>query len=906
MLNLTNDNQPKEVLLADYVLYPFSFDHVSLDFQLHADQTQVKASYKIRKRSHVAGLSSADLRLDGGPYMTLLAVILDGKILSDTAYQLTDDALIIHNVPDAFTLELHTEVNPKENTRLEGLYISNGVFCTQCEAEGFRHITYYPDRPDVLSIFDVKITAPKKDFPVLLSNGNPAGYGDLDGGLHYATWHDPHPKPSYLFALVAGPLAALTDHYQTSEGRDVTLNIYVRPEDTDKCDYAMGALKRSMKWDEDRFGLAYDLDIYNIVAISDFNMGAMENKGLNIFNTKYVLASTDTATDTDFAHVEGVIGHEYFHNWTGNRVTCRDWFQLSLKEGLTVYRDQEFSSDMGARIIKRLDDVKVLRAFQFPEDAGPFAHSIRPESYIEINNFYTATVYNKGAEVIRMMATLIGHTAFRKGMDLYFERHDGAAVTCEDFVQVMEDASGFDLGQFRLWYGQAGTPEVTVDYQMDHQVGQCQISIRQRTPATPGQPNKKPMLIPIRLGFVTPNGDCQFAAVQEKMSGSLAPSTNIRSLGNGEFLLLLKEDKQTFVFDRVTKGAVPSILREFSAPVILKSDLSRADQLTIFKHDTDAFNRVEQSDLLIAEEVEKFVANQETGAVGKLSSDIVQAFKHCLKHYEEDPALLSALLSMPSEGDILSQVRFSDLDRLFAARRLVQKRLAKQLRAQIVDIYTACQEKINGMAKPQSAEVVHFRRLKNVCLGYMALINGRAENMMIIDQYFQAENMTDRLAAMQAIAHSKMGQRHKILRDFYRQWRDNDLVIDKWFSVQAMSSREDVIETVEALLTHKAFHWQNPNRVRSLIAVFISSNLSAFHHASGRGYNLLKQVIVKLDRINPQTAARLLTPMGRYQKLDMARKRHIKAALKEILSQEDLSRPVFEVTSKAIKGLDGV
>ncbi|WND01693.1 aminopeptidase N [Temperatibacter marinus] len=884
------DTQPKEILLADYAAYPFAIDTIALTFKLSPAETIVTSKLSCRR----LGQASTVLELNGGPYMSLLSLHMDGVLLeAEKDYDLSEEHLRVYNAPKSFELTVVTSINPQENTRLEGLYLSSGNFCTQCEAEGFRHITYYPDRPDVLSVFSVRIEALMEDYPVLLSNGNPAGAGEIAGGYHYAIWNDPHPKPAYLFALVAGNLACLTDKFHTSLGRDVTLNIYTLEKDQAKCDYAMGALKRSMQWDEETYGLAYDLDVYNIVAVSDFNMGAMENKGLNVFNTKYVLASPDTETDTDFAHVEGVIGHEYFHNWTGNRVTCRDWFQLSLKEGLTVYRDQEFSSDMGSRVIKRIDDVKALRAAQFPEDAGPFAHPVRPEKYIEINNFYTATVYNKGAEVIRMMATIIGQAAFRKGMDLYFERHDGSAVTCEDFVQAMEDASGFDLRQFRLWYSQAGTPEIKVDVKKG-QGSKTILSVSQTVPSTPGQDMKKPMVIPIVMGFATEHGDCLSAQ---------GLSSNIRPLGNGSFLLMMTQGADEFTFEGVEPTAVPSLLRGFSAPVEMETTLSELQQYFILNFDTDSFNRVEMSDLLLKKEVYKIAEQIEASQTKTVSNKLIKSLGQCLEAYERDPALISSILSMPSENDCISSMKRLSIDAVFEARQFLGKKIAHRLRKSLQSVYLSSRSAAKSLSLKGDKQAVHFRRLQNVCLSYMAKTGGHAENRLIVDQFQDSTTMTNKLAALQALVHSSIGKRKQLIRHFYKAYRKDELVVDKWFAAQALSTHENVHSEIALLQNHRDFSYTNPNRIRSLIGMFTMGNLSAFHRRCGKGYEILANAILKLDDINPQVAARMLTPLGRYHKLDKERQVLIGKQLKRILAKEGLSKPVYEMASKAYEGL---
>lgn len=863
----------QEIFLADYTPPAFTVEEINLTFLLYDDHAVVVAESLVKR----CGDHTDALRLDGGKYMELKALELDGALLSDDQFDCSNNFLEIGIVPNAFKLRVTTRLKPYENTRLEGLYHSGGNFCTQCEAEGFRHITYCLDRPDVLARYSVRIEADKAKFPILLSNGNKGAIGELGQGRHFAEWHDPHPKPSYLFALVAGNLACRTDQFVTASGVQVELNIYVDAADIEKSAYAMGALKRAMKWDEEVYGLQYDLGIYNIVAVSDFNMGAMENKGLNVFNTKYVLASPATATDSDFDHVEGVIGHEYFHNWTGNRVTCRDWFQLSLKEGLTVFRDQEFSSDLASRALKRIDDVRILRLLQFPEDAGPLAHPVRPEQYVEINNFYTVTIYNKGAEVIRMMHTLIGAAAFRRGMDLYFERFDGQAVTCEDFVCAMEDASGADLGQFRLWYSQAGTPIVSLNYERSGE--DVVLTIEQSCSATPGQQEKMPFHMPIVVGWLDLSGN------------SIRPEILERGSWRGENCLLnVTAARETFTFKGVPDGAVLSPLRGFSAPVKLEHDLNANDLSFLVKHDKDAFVRWESAQTLAVNEI--------LGAVDckvfSSGSPFQASFSDAAKDKSADPALIAELMSLPLEVDLGQRMQTFRPSDLHDMRETLIKVLARDNCDVLLERYQ--QEKL--VTYDLSKENKSRRRLRNVLLSYIAALpEGDA---IVVDHYNTADNMTDRMVALQLIAHGGMDIRQQVLEAFYKKWQDDALVIDKWFAVQALSKRQDTVSVVRGLTKHSAFTYKNPNRVRSLVSSFSMMNQVRFHTTGGEGYRLLAETIVEVDKINPQTAAKLFAPLGRYRRLEENARTHMQDALKWIVSQKNLSDDVCELCEKSL------
>lgn len=879
------DSSPKqEIRLADYQPPAFLVQSVHLTFRIHDRVVAVMARSRIKRQTN----SKSPLELDGGPYMTLASVSVDGRKLSASMYQQSEEKLIIPNVPDEFLLEIETELLPFENTRLEGLYASGGNICTQCEAEGFRHITYYPDRPDVLAVYDVRIEADREKYPVLLSNGNLQDEGPLEGGRHFAHWHDPHPKPCYLFAVVAGKLSAFTGHYQTKSGREVDLNIYVREHDLDKCDHAMQSLKRSMKWDEDIFDLEYDLDTYNIVAVSDFNMGAMENKGLNIFNTKYVLANTATATDSDFDHVEGVIGHEYFHNWTGNRVTCRDWFQLSLKEGLTVYRDQEFSSDMTSRPVKRIEDVKVLRMLQFPEDAGPLAHPIRPESYIEINNFYTTTVYNKGAEVIRMMSRILGQGPFREGVKHYLSRHDGEAATCEDFVCAMEHVSGVDLSQFRLWYSQAGTPILECRHAFKD--GKMLLTLNQSCPATPDQPRKAPMHIPVVVGWLDATGRAVDAHCSE---GSQNEDSGT--------LLHLTEAEQTFEFTGCQEGAVPSFLRGFSAPVKLQTDLSDQDLALLFSHDTDPFARWQAGQDLYASYLlsslsDKWRSSDE--GMNKLRL-IMKSIGAVLADMSLDNAFAAELLALPSEVYLGQLQEIRDPDGIHKARNRFIETMVEENWETITQRYSDLGKTAVGRHQQAKAS----RKYRNLLLGLMpyAREHNSVAREYALKHFQEADNMTDQFASLTALCHGAWPERPAMLEKFYDQWRHEELVIDKWFSAQALSPDADAKQAIPNLMRHQAFSMKNPNRLRSVVSMFAMMNQVNFHADDGSGYNLLSKVITEVDGFNPQTAARMVAPLGRWAQLDAGRQQLMKRSLNDLLAKKELSDDVRELVEKSLR-----
>lgn len=863
---------PQTIYLKDYKPYPYKIQRLSLIFDIqdgHAIVTAVSRFQKTDPLPHDVVLNGEDLEL--------VSFKIDGQESKD--FVRTDEELIFLPTSDEFELEIVTKIYPEKNTRLEGLYKSGDTYCTQCEAQGFRRITFYPDRPDVLTVFDVRIEA-DDSYPVLLSNGNRGEIGSLDGGRHYVEWHDPFPKPCYLFALVCGRLTHIHDTFTTKSGREVDLFIYVRPGDEGQCSHAMESLKKSMKWDEDTYGLEYELDLFNIVAVSDFNMGAMENTSLNIFNTALVLAQQETATDQDFLRVESVIAHEYFHNWSGNRVTCRDWFQLSLKEGLTVFRDQEFSADLNSRDVQRIDDVTHLRRLQFSEDAGPLAHPIRPDNYIEINNFYTMTVYEKGAEVIRMIRTIVGSENYRKGTDLYFSRHDGQAVTCEDWVQAIEDASGVDLTQFKLWYSQAGTPEVSFKGEYDAEKETYTVTLGQSIPDTPGQQDKEPMHIPVAIGILGGDGR------------DIVPSQ----------VLDLREKEQSFVVDNVVDKSgsvpVPSILRGFSAPVKLHTDVSNKDLTFLMLNDSDGFNKWEAGQQLyvrmlnhMIDEGSKDVCPKFMGALGQL---VDQGFED-----GADKALLARALSVPSVSYVGQQRDVVDPDAIYKARQALLATIKREHRKVLDKIY---KDNSQGGEFSISPEAMGQRSLRNVVLGILSSTHGSGCAKRSKTHYDEADNMTDRVAALSVLADINRDEREEAFDDFYDRFKAYPLVVDKYFSLQASATRTDIIQNLKKLREHSDFNIKNPNRVRSLYAAFAMNNPVGFHAVDGSGYAFLTDAIIELNSINPQIAARVLTPLREWKRYTKDRQDLMQSSLERILETNNLSPDVFEIASKSLKG----
>jgi aminopeptidase N len=875
---------PVTVRLADYRPPAYLVDTVELDFDIRETHTTVRSRIAMRRNPDPAA-PDAVLRLDGDA-LELQSIAIDGQPLAATEYRLDRAVLTVDNVPAAFVLEVATRIEPHRNTQLSGLYRSKDGFFTQCEAQGFRRITFFPDRPDVMARFTTTIRADRARYPDLLSNGNQVATGDDGDGRHRARWEDPFPKPAYLFALVAAKLDRLADTFTTRSGRQVDLAVYVEPGKLDQCGFAMAALKKSMRWDEDVFGLELDLDCYMIVAVGDFNMGAMENKGLNIFNTKYVLARPDTATDTDYQNIDRVVAHEYFHNWTGNRVTCRDWFQLSLKEGLTVFRDQEFGADMYSRAVQRIQEVRTLRAAQFPEDAGPMAHPVRPASYIEINNFYTATVYEKGAEVVRMIHTLIGAAAFRRGMDLYFARHDGQAVTTDDFVQAMQDASGADLSQFRRWYEQAGTPVIESEGRHDAATGRYILRLRQSCPPTPGQPAKLPLHIPVAFGLVGPDG--HDVALRLQGDGAGAPTTRVLSL---------TEPEQTFAFEGVPAGAVPSIARGFSAPVVLRHAYAGEELTHLMAHDSDAFNRWEAGQRLAVELLLRGVTAIRAGRPATVPEAFVAAFGRILRGSATDPAFAAEALALPSEGFLAEQMDAVDPDAIHGARVALRRGLASALAGALRETYEA-----NDNPGPYGpdARSAGRRALRNLCLAYLGELDDAGNRALVVRQFDAADNMTDAIAALSVLAGIDCSERESALGRFYARWKDEALVVDKWLAVQATSRLPGTLAEVRRLIDHPAFEVRNPNKVRALVSSFCHGNHVRFHAADGSGYAFCAEQVIRLDPLNPQVAARLARAFDRWKRFDATRRAHAGAALERIRDTAGLSSDVFEVVSRAL------
>lgn len=877
---------PRPVHLRDYRPPNYLIKSVHLDFKLDPSSTRVQSRLSLRPNPQ-SQASAAPLILDG-EQLKLDAVLLDGRELARSEYRLSKRALTIPNPPaKPFTLEIHTTVDPSANKSLQGLYRSRGIFCTQCEAQGFRRITYFLDRPDVLSTYTVRIEADANEAPVLLANGNRVERGTSDrGNRHYAVWHDPHPKPCYLFALVAGNLSSIASEFTTASGKEVALAIYVEHGKEDRAAWAMDSLKRAMRWDEERFGREYDLEVFNIVAVSDFNMGAMENKGLNVFNDRLILASSETATDTMFEAIESVVAHEYFHNWTGNRITCRDWFQLCLKEGLTVYRDQEFTGDERSHVVQRISDVRQLKAHQFPEDAGPLAHPVRPESYIEINNFYTATVYEKGAEIVRMIATILGRDAFRAGMDLYFDRHDGEAATIEQFLACFAETSGRDLSQFALWYSQSGTPRVICRTGYDKGARTFSLSLEQIIPPTPGQPRKSPMHIPIRMGLIGPDGkDIELKT------------------GTGEILadgiVHLCERSTTITFTDVPVRPVPSLLRGFSAPVDLKVELSDRDLAFLLANDSDPFNRWQAANTYATRTI---IAMAEALAAGKRSASgtsFTRALGAALADDRLDWAFRAELMRLPSQNDIASAIGANvDHTIVFRAHRQLSRLIVRHLGAELEAIHDRL--KSRGPFSPDATSAGK-RAARNAALQLLVSVGSEAALERAASQYFKATNMTEAAHALNLLASSNSPRRQDALDHFYRRWNEDHVVIDAWFVAQAQSSRNDTLETVVSLTRHPRFDITAPNKVRALIGSFALLNPVQFNRPDGGGYAFLVEQILAIDRFNPQIAARLLNAMRSWRNLEPGRRKLARKALTGIVETPDISRDVHEIVVRILE-----
>ncbi|WP_286866444.1 MULTISPECIES: aminopeptidase N [Pantoea] len=866
--------QPQIKYRHDYRAPDYTITDIDLTFELDASTTRVTAISQVKR----LGDSQAELRLDGEA-LTLIALEIDGQPW--TAYREEEGALVIGQLPESFTLKIINDIHPDQNTALEGLYKSGEALCTQCEAEGFRHITWYLDRPDVLARFTTTIYADGERYPFLLSNGNRIDSGRDEQGRSWVKWEDPFPKPCYLFALVAGDFDVLRDSFTTRSGRDVALEIFVDRGNLDRADWAMTSLKNSMKWDEERFGLEYDLDIFMIVAVDFFNMGAMENKGLNVFNAKYVLAKAETATDKDYLGIEAVIGHEYFHNWTGNRVTCRDWFQLSLKEGLTVFRDQEFSSDLGSRAVNRIDNVRIVRGAQFAEDASPMAHPIRPDQVIEMNNFYTLTVYEKGSEVIRMMHTLLGEENFQKGMKLYFDRHDSSAATCDDFVQAMEDASNVDLSQFRRWYSQSGTPVLTVRDDYNPELEQYTLHVTQHTPATADQKEKLPLHIPLDIELY--DGE-----------GKVIPLQN-----NGHpvhHVLNVTEEFQTFIFDNVYFQPVPSLLREFSAPVKLDYKWSDAQLTFLMRHARNDFSRWDAAQSLLATYIRLNVARYQQGQHLSLPLHVADAFRAVLLDTDCDPALTALILTLPSENEIAELFDTIDPQAIALVRDALQRTLARELADEFFAIYNANQQPEYRVEH----DAIGQRSLKNTCLTYLAFSDAQLADKLVQTQYHQATNMTDALAALSAAVAAQLPCRDALLAAYDERWHQDGLVMDKWFVLQATSPAANVMRNVRQLLTHRSFTMSNPNRVRSLVGAFASANPAAFHAKDGSGYKFLVEMLTDLNTRNPQVAARMVEPLIRLKRYDEDRQAMMRQALEQLLQLDKLSGDLYEKITRAL------
>jgi aminopeptidase N len=875
--------QARPIRLENYRPPDWLVETVALDIALHPTRSRVRSKLKLKPNPQAA--SAAPLMLDGDE-LNLVSIKLDGKELNPDTFTATPDSLTIPQPPQReFVLEIETVVDPSNNTQLMGLYRSSGTYCTQCEPEGFRRITYFPDRPDVMAIYTTRIEADKDEAPVLLANGNLVESGDIAGtNRHFAVWSDPFRKPSYLFAMVGGKLGSIDDTFTTQSGRKVALKIFVEPGKEERASYAMDSLKRSMRWDEQAFGREYDLDIFMIVAVSDFNMGAMENKGLNVFNDKYVLASAQTATDADYASIEGVIAHEYFHNWTGDRITCRDWFQLCLKEGLTVFRDQEFTSDQRSRPVKRIADVRNLRAQQFVEDAGPLAHPVRPEVYHEISNFYTATVYEKGAEVVRMLKTLLGPEGFRRGMDLYFERHDGEAVTIEDFVQSFAEATDTDLWQFMRWYRQAGTPEVHVTIRHDPAARTCVLEIRQATPPTPGQPVKEPMAIPLAVALLDSNG-CEMPLV---MADGSTPDHGV---------LTLTKPTETFVFTGVRERPVPSLNRGFSAPIKLAVERTSDDLRFLAAHDSDPFNRWQALQTLATGVlIDSVTRRHDSGA--QRNKGLIDALGSILAQPTLEPAFAALALTLPSEADIARDIgKDVDPGAIFRERTTLRAVVGEELAGALQLTYRRMTS-----SQPYSPDAASAgrRALRNCCLDLLVASGDKAARALAVEQFTSADNMTDRLAALATLSLRDVPERDQAFDAFYTRFQSDALVIDKWLSLQAAIPETATLDRVRSLTSHKAFSFGNPNRVRSLIGSFAQTNQTQFNRGDGAGYDFVADCVLALDPKNPQVAARLMTAFRSWRALEPVRRAKAEATLRRVARNAGLSRDVRDIVDRSL------
>ena len=874
------EQQPSAIFLKDYTVPNFLIDKTELTFDLDETQTIVTSRLHLRRNPESEARTSP-LELNGGEDVKLIGVAIDDYTLPKAEYAIKDDKLVITATPEEFILTCETLIEPQNNTKLEGLYRSSSMFCTQCEAEGFRHITYYLDRPDVMSVFTTTIIADESRYPVMLSNGNEVARGKTEEGKTFVTWHDPFKKPAYLFALVAGNLEVLNDSFTTMSGRKVALQIFTEKHNIDKVDFAMDSLKRSMKWDEEVYGREYDLDIFMIVAVDDFNMGAMENKGLNIFNSSCLLASPETTTDDGYLRVEAVVAHEYFHNWSGNRVTCRDWFQLSLKEGFTVFRDQSFSADTHSDVVKRVEDVTFLKTAQFAEDASPMAHPIRPASFIEISNFYTLTIYEKGAEVVRMIHTLLGEEGFRKGSDLYFERHDGQAVTCDDFVNAMEAANGVDLSQFKRWYSQAGTPRLQVTDHYDEQAQTYHLTIDQMTPPTPNQPTKLALHVPVKVGLVGQNNQ--------------ALSFTFDGQSTDEVVLHVNDTEQTYVFENVSETPVPSLLRGFSAPVKLDYAYSTEQLLQLMSGDPDGFNRWSASQQLAVNELNGFVLQFQQGETLSTDTRLVDGFKSLLADETLDPAMVALILSLPSQAYLSELADKIDPQAIKAAREHLRQLTAQALETEFKQVYES--NAVTGDYQA-SAEQIAKRSLKNAALMYWVASGSAEAKSAVVCQYRNADNMTDQFAALSCIVHFELAEADELLNAFFEQWKHESLVVNKWLMLSAAREQDNGLEQIKQLMLHPNFDIKNPNKLRAVIGG-LGQNVATFHNLDGSGYTFLADQIILMNKRNPQIASRLCTPLTRWQRMVPALAEKMKAELERI-AREDLSKDVYEVVSKSL------
>ncbi len=875
---------PNIIYLKDYKAPDYLIEKVKMVFELDAKNTRVTSTLQVKRNK---GVTESTPFILNGQSLELLSVCLDEKLLTDSDYELTDEYLTISNPPESFTIKTEVTHSPEKNTALEGLYASSGMLCTQCEAEGFRRISYFPDRPDVMSEFTVTLIANKKKYPVLLSNGNLVDSGEKENGQHWAKWHDPGLKPCYLFALVAGQLVYAQGSFTTQSGREVDLRVYVEKENSHKTDFALACLKQSMLWDEQTYGREYDLDIFMIVAVNDFNMGAMENKGLNIFNSSCVLASPETATDADFYNIQSIIGHEYFHNWSGNRVTCRDWFQLSLKEGFTVFRDQEFSADLNSRAVKRIDDVNVLRNHQFSQDAGPLAHPVRPDQYIEISNFYTVTVYNKGAEVVRMLHNLVGGEGFRKGTDLYFSRHDGQAVTTEDFVKAMEDANQRDFTQFQNWYNQSGTPVLTFTDNYNAQQQIYTLHVKQSFGKLAEQANNKAFHIPVEVGLLSSDGSDMLLNIKESSVSNVTTT-----------VLEVTELEQSFIFTGIKEKPLPSLLRGFSAPVKIEYTYSNKQLAFLMAKDSDEFNRWNASQQLSINLILLLVDDIKNNKPLLVDEFITNAFRSVLEDKSMDKALAAQLLTLPSESYLADQSEVVDVDAIHQARKFLRKQIAIILETELEACY---HRNVIHDDYVFNAEAMAQRSLKNLCLSYLAEQETEKHLQACYQQFQTANNMTDQLAAISILVNHECEYRQLALDLFYKQWQSDNQVVEKWLAIQASADVPGALDKVKQLMQHPAFSMSNPNKVRSVIGRFCAGNTMAFHAANGEGYAFLTDQVLILDKTNPQIAARLLQIMIRWQRYDEKRQALMKQQFNRILETKPLSKDVFEIASKAIQ-----